>query len=154
MNGFDQQKAARVWQRVQQTQPQEKQPVHLEELPELMMNEWSSAAVYRQLGRQFPGKEGDVYRRLAQRELKHGNCLRGMQFLIRGEKTSIPGAQPVNEPLERTLRRCYGSHLRGMKAYETRMDDPEYGPVFGELARQERENCITVLELIGNLGKG
>ena len=153
MNGFDQQKAARVWQRVQQAQPQGKQPGQLEELPELMMREWEAAAAYRQLGRQFPGKEGEAYRRMAQRELKHGSCLRGMQFLIGGERNPVPEPHPAKEPPERILRRCYGSHLRGMKAYEERADDPEYGPAFRELARQERENCMSVLELLGNLGK-
>lgn len=149
MNGFDQQKAARVWQRVQQAQPQGKQPGHLEELPELMMNEWEAAAAYRQLARQFQGKEGETYQSLARREQKHAACLRGMHSLITGEKYPLQKLQSVKEPPERILRRCYGIHLRARKAYESHAEDPEYGPVFAELARQERELCVTVLELLG-----
>jgi len=153
MNGFDQQKAARVWQRVQQAQPQGKQPGRLEELPELMMNEWSAAAAYRQLARQYQGKGGEQYQRLARQEQKHGACLQGIYVLINGEKCPVQNPPPAQEPPERSLRRCYGIHLRAMKAYESRADDPEYGAVFGEMARQEREHCVAVLELMGNLGK-
>lgn len=149
MNGYDQQKAARVWQRVQQARPPEKQPSRLEELPELMMHEWEAVAAYRQLARQFQGKGNEAYQRLARQEQKHIACLEGMHFLIQGGKCPLPKLQPAQEPPERLLRRCYGVHLRAMKAYEDRGDDPEYGPVFRELARQERENCILVLELLG-----
>lgn len=153
MNGFDQQKASRVWQRVQQSGQSEKQPERLEELPELMMHEWETAAAYRQLARQFQGKENELYQCLARQEQRHAACLGGMHVLIHGEKCPAANPQPLREPPERTLHRCYGIHLRALKAYESRGDDPEYGPVFSELARQEREHCFAVLELMGGLGR-
>ena len=56
-------------------------------------------------------------------------------------------------PADRTLRRCYGREMRCLAQYESRANDPEYGPVFTRLAAQEREHCMAVLELIGKLSK-
>jgi hypothetical protein len=43
--------------------------------------------------------------------------------------------------------------MRALKEYEALSQDPEYGPVFFRLAQQERDQCRTVLELIGGIGK-
>lgn len=154
MNGFDQQKAARVWQRVQQAQPREKEPGHLEELPEWLMNAWTLAATYRQLAAGAQGADREILGQLARQEQKQGVCLGGIHMLTTGEKYRLQLPKIPKEPAERALRRCYGLHLRSMKVYEARTDDPEYGAVFGELARQQREQCVRVLELLGNIGRG
>ena len=153
MNGFDQQKAARVWQRVQQAQPREKEPGHLEELPEWLMNEWTMAAIYRQLASGAQGTAREILGQLARQEQKHGACLGGIHVLTTGERYRFQNPKPVKEPTERVLRRCYGMHLRSMKAYEDRTGDPEYGQIFAELARQEREQSMAVLEVLGGVGK-
>lgn len=152
MNQIDQQKAARVWQRVQENRPVPK-PDRLENLQELIMNEWIAAATYAQLARQLPQKESAVLQRLSREEHGHGNCLRGMYSLVNGEKCPVHNQQIAREPVERTLRRCYGLEMRSLKEYEAKCDDPEYGHIFARLADQEREHCMALLAVIGSLGK-
>ena len=153
MNPYDPQKAARVWQRVQQAQPQEQRPGSEDNLKELIMNEWEAAATYAQLARQLQQKEGAVLQRLSREEHAHGACLRGMYSLKAGEKCPVHMPKLGKEPPEVTLRRCYGLEMRSLKAYEAKCDDPEYGHVFAKLADQERENCMALLGILGALEK-
>lgn len=157
MNTIDQQKAARVWQRVQQAQPgqpAEQKNDRMDNLQELIMNEWTAAATYQQLSRQLPPKEAAVLQRLSREEHNHGACLRGMYSLMTGEKCPVYTPKAQKEPLERTLRRCYGLEMRSLKEYEAKSGDPEYGHVFARIAEQEREHCMALLGLIGGLQKG
>ena len=151
MNTIDQQKAARVWQRVQENKPVEKTD-RVGNLQELIMNEWTAAATYQQLARQMPPKEAAVLQRLAREEHGHGACLRGMYSLMTGEKCEVHNQKPTKEPAERVLRRCYGLEMRSLKEYEAKCDDPEYGHVFSRIAQQEQEHCMALLELLGSLG--
>lgn len=148
MSNIDQQKAARVWQRVQESKPASK-PDRLENLQELIMNEWTAAATYQQLARQLPQKEAAVLQRLSREEHGHGACLRGMYALVTGEKCAVHNHQADKEPVERSLRRCYGLEMRSLKEYEAKCDDPEYGHIFVRLAEQEREHCMALLGVIG-----
>ena len=151
MTTYDPQKAARVWQRVQSAQPE--QPRLDENLKELIMNEWTAAATYAQLARQLPQKEGAVLQRLSREEHGHGACLRGIYLLKTGEKCPVHTSNPGKEPVEMTLRRCYGLEMRSLKEYEAKAGDPEYGHVYARLADQEREHCMALLGVIGSLGK-
>jgi rubrerythrin len=150
MNYIDRQKEARVWQRVQESKPAPK-PDRLENLQELIMNEWIAAATYAQLSRQLPQKEAAVLQRLSREEHGHGACLRGMYSLVTGEKCPVHNHRMEKEPVERTLRRCYGLEMRSLKEYEAKCDDPEYGHIFARLADQEREHCMALLGVLGNL---
>lgn len=153
MKTIDQQKAARVWQRVQESKPEPRQD-RLEDLQELIMNEWTAAATYQQLARQLPQREAAVLQRLAREEHGHGACLRGMYSLMTGEKCEIHNPKLPPEPVERTLRRCYGLEMRSLKAYEAKAGHPEYGHVFARIAEQEREHCMALLGLIGGIRHG
>ena len=147
MENYDAAKATRVWQRVQASQPE------AEGLPALIAGEMEDAATYIQLARRLGGKEGQTLRQLASAEQSHTACLKGIYTLMTGEPIN-PRIPPLRqEPAERTLRRCYGKEMRCLAQYEARTSDPEYGPVFARLAAQEREHCMTVLELIGRLKK-
>ncbi len=147
MENYDAAKATRVWQRVQASQPE------AEGLPALIAGELEDAATYIQLARRLGSKEGQVLRQLAATEQSHAACLKGIYTLMTGEPIN-PRIPPLRqEPAERTLRRCYGKEMRCLAQYEARTSDPEYGPVFARLAAQEREHCMTVLELIGRLKK-
>ena len=152
MDRIDQQKAARVWQRVQESKPVQKND-RMENLQELIMNEWTAAATYRQLSRQMQPQDAAVLQRLSREEHSHGACLRGMYNLITGEKCEVHTPQLQKEPLERTLRRCYGLEMRSLKEYEAKCDDPEYGHVFARIAEQEREHCMALLGVLGSLGR-
>ena len=151
MNVYDPQKAARVWQRVQSAQrlPSETD----ENLKELIMNEWIAAATYAQLARKLPQAQGQVLQRLSREEHGHGACLRGIYTLKTGEKCPVHMPNVGKENPEVTLRRCYGLEMRSLKEYEAKCDDPEYGHVYARLADQEREHCMALLGVIGNLGK-
>ena len=91
--------------------------------------------------------------RLAREEHGHGACLRGMYSLITGEKCEVLTPQPAKEPMERTLRRCYGLEMRSLKAYESKTNHPEYGHIFRRIAQQEQEHCMALLGVLGSLGK-
>ena len=155
MHTYDPQKAARVWQRVQnQTKAEEREqrdPVG--SIRSMIMEERMSAAVYLQLSRQVPSREASVLQRLFREEQTHAACLRGIYTLITGEKPVVGAPTTVQEQPEITLRRCYAREMRTLKEYEARSADPEYGPVFARLAEQEREHCRAVLEVIGGLKK-
>lgn len=151
MNMIDPQKEARVWQRVQGYQAQQAPVPREENLQSLIMNEWTAAAIYLQLARQMPPKEAAVLQRLFREEQTHAACLKGIYTLITGESPVIRTPTPPKEPVQQTLRKCYGTEMRSLKEYEARTQDPEYGHVFARLAEQEREHCRAVLELIGNL---
>ena len=147
MENFDAAKATRVWQRVQATQPE------AEGLPALIAGELEDAATYLQLARRLGGRNGQTLRQLGTAEHSHAACLKGIYTLMTGESIN-PRIPPLRqEEAARTLRRCYGREMRCLAQYEARANDPEYGPVFARLAAQEREHCMTVLELIGKLGK-
>ena len=151
MNGYDPQKAARVWQRVQSAQQESAKPD--ENLKELIMNEWIAAATYAQLSRQLPQAQGQVLQRLSREEHGHGACLRGIYVLKTGEKCPVNTPYLGKEAPEVTLRRCYGLEMRSLKEYEAKCTDPEYGHVYARLADQEREHCMALLGVIGSLGK-
>lgn len=152
MNTFDRQKAERVWQRVRGSE-EEKGEDRAAELPELIMNEWNAAAVYMQLARQMQPRQAQVLQQLSREKLAHAACLKGIYTLMTGERIVTRSPQPEQEPPELTLRKCYGREMRSLKEYEKRREDPEYGPVFTRMARQEREQCCRLLELLGNLEK-
>lgn len=147
MNTYDPQKAARVWQRVQNAQAPE--PKQEDNLKELIMNEWIAAATYAQLARQMQPEEAAVLQRLSREEHGHGACLRGIYNLKTGEKCPVHTPQLGKEPPEVTLRRCYGLEMRSLKEYEAKCTDPEYGHVYARLAEQEREHCMALLSLLG-----
>lgn len=153
MQTYDTQKAERVWQRVQGSKEEAKQSKVLDNIQELIMNEWIAAATYLRLARQMPQKQAAMLQKLAAEEQTHAACLRGMYTLITGQQPVTRSPLPEVDTPELTLRRCYGREMRSLKEYEALLDDTEYGHVFARLAQQEQEHCRTLLELIGGLRK-
>ena len=144
----DAQKAARVWQRVQEgKEPPVRQG---EPLPGLILEHMQLSSLYMQMSRQRPGQDGAVFMGIARQARMQAACLRGIVVLTGGTN---PAFAPV--PMQSTvsaalLRRCYGQELRLLKEYENRREDPEYGPVYERMAKRTQEICCTLLELIGN----
>ncbi len=122
-----------------------------EALLPLIAGEWTDAATYLALSRSLPGRQGEALRRLFQEEQAHAACLKGIYTLMTGRRPLVRAPGPRQEPVEITLRRCYGREMQSLAAYEARTGDREYGPVFARLAEQERQHCRTVLEIIGSL---
>jgi len=148
MNAIDPQKAARVWQRVQETgQPRE------QGLLAMIAREWTAAATYLRLSRRFQGKESAALRKMYEEEQAHTACLKGIYTLITGTHPTVTAPPPPDQEPETVLRRCYGQKMQCLADYEARVEDKEYGPVFARLASQEKEHCRILLELLGNLKK-
>lgn len=151
METYDAEKAVRVWQRVHSS---ERPPEQATELPGLIAGEWSDAATYLHLSRRYQGRESAILRRMFEEEQSHAACLKGIYTLLTGEHTVTRTPPPAQEPLEVTLRRCYGREMQCLAQYEQRRSHREYGPVFARLAEQEQEHCRVILELLGKLRKG
>lgn len=151
METYDTEKAARVWQRVHATVQPEPSAA---ELPALIAGEWTDAATYLHLSRKYQGRESAILRRMFEEEQSHAACLKGIYTLLTGEHSVTRTPPPAQEPLEVTLRRCYGREMHCLAQYEQRQTHREYGPVFARLAEQEREHCRMILELLGKLKKG
>ena len=148
MEKYDPEMAARVWQRVRG----EPEAVLLPPSSQaLAAAEMEQAAALLQLSRQLQGRQKDLVRRLYAEKKAHADTLRGIHFLMTGKRPMIRTAPDESPTPEIALRKCYGASLRAMKDYENRSQEPEYGPVFASLARQEKAHCALLLELLGGL---
>lgn len=148
MEHYDQEAAARVWQRVQGKTAQNED---LNSLPAMIAGEWWDAATYLRLSRQFAGKEAAILRKMFEEEQSHAACLKGIYTLLTGQQLVTQTPAPRQENLSVTLRRCYGREMQSLAQYEKWSDHREYGPVFQKLAQQERAHCAALLEILGNL---
>lgn len=146
MEIIDEEKAARVWQRVQgSTEPQP------ETIETLIAEEWADAVTYLHLSRIFQGREQSILRRMFEEEQAHLACLKGICAVHNRSTPRLMPPQPPKGTAENVLRACYGREMRCLARYEKRRGDPEYGVVFARLAVMEQEHCRHVLELLGKV---
>ena len=148
MNKIGPVKARRVWQRVQGSTPAAPRE---QGLSELILLEWTNAAIYLQLSRRMLGKSAAALRYIHQQEMSNTACLKGIYTLITGSRPVVKAIAPTLDSPEKVLRRCYGQEMRCLAQYESRCSDPEYGQVFSRLAAQKQEHCRLVLALLGGL---
>ena len=141
------QKHEQVWQRVQ---AEAAQPDY-RWIPEMIAEEKAGDAIYLHLSHDFGGKEGAMLRRMFEEEQSHISCLRGIYRLITGERCQVHTKPLAPEDTAIALRRCYGREMRCLATYEAHCADAEYGPVFAQMAREEREHCKNILHLIGKM---
>lgn len=146
MQTIDPQKAARVWSRVQGNED-------TAYLPELIEQEWLDAVIYLALSRRFQGRDSQLLRQLAQQEQDHVACLRGLYTLLTGGRPASRTPVVPKEDSQMLLRRCYGTHMQRLARYEAKREDPQYGQIFDRLADQEREQCQTILAILGRMKK-
>jgi len=149
MDHYDQEIAARVWQRVRSGSVQETAP----ELLAAIGEELTETALYQKLSRHFNRQQNALLRQIAQDDRSHAACLTGIYTMLTGTRP-----KPMLPPIPRTtpdihLRRCYGRKLQSAVRYEAKASDPEYGSVFSRLAAQERTHCRLILELLGQLNR-
>ena len=148
MQFVDSAKAARVWQRVQDTGlPKEAG------LLGMITQELSDAATYLQLSRKLQGKHSVTLRKMYEEEQAHADCLKGLYTLITGTHPIVKATPLSSSNIEALLRQCYGREMQSLAAYEQRITDPEYGQVFSMLAAQEKAHCRIILEILGSLKK-
>lgn len=153
MKEYDPQKAARVWQRVQNEKQDTAQPQRNDNLQALIMEHLQLSAMYLQLSRQLTGTESAALMRLAREARTQAACLKGLCVLIMEQSPQVRIAPVPKSASDALLRRCYGQELRLLKEYENRRTDAEYGPVFERMAQRAREHCCAVLELMGGVGR-
>lgn len=150
---YDTGKAARVWQRVQNERQEGNVNRPTEHLPVLILEQLQLSAAYRQLSVRLGGKEGALLIRLAREANTQAVCLKGILSLMKGTAPQVASAPQQLSNTDVILRRCYGAELRLLQSYESRGNDPEYGPVFDRMAARGREHCCALMELIGKTGK-
>lgn len=150
MKPYDPKTAARVWDRVQSTAvPAGDAQMVLNLIAEEMLD----AAAYLRLAKRLPPPQAAIARQLSQQEQAHIACLKGIYTLITGRKAIVPPPAVSDDPPDIVLRRCYGREMRCLAQYEARQADPQYGHIFLTLARQEKEHCHRILEILGALAK-
>ncbi len=150
MNHYDPQKAAQVWQRVQQ-RTEETAALPQLDLRDLMRSEQYAAAVYAQLARQFSGRSAPLLWQLSQEAQEHLACLKGVQLLLTGESVSLSAPQIPRDSLGTALNKAYSRAYRNLRTYESLPAPQEYAPVFTLLAAENRRHCKTLAALLGNL---
>ncbi len=146
MEKFDAELEKRVWKRV--AADETAAPISLQGL---LVAEQTLAVSFLVLARQMQGKEKTMLRSLFEQEQSHAACLRGIHMVMSGQHLAVRTPPVTPQAPEAMLRKCYGRKLQMLSEYESRINDREYGAVFAQLAQQEREQCMQLLEVLGNL---
>lgn len=148
MESIDNAKAARVWQRVKAESPPLPQRPE-QGLPDLIAQEWADAVTYSNLSRRYRGTSRSRLQKMAAQAHSNVACLKGIYTLMTGTHPRVRSALPPMLPPEQALRRCYNAETQRLVHYTQRAADPEYGPVFAQLAQQSRQHCRLIPELLG-----
>lgn len=150
MDELDQDLQKRVWQRVQRREEVEMPPLGRDNLRPWMTLAQENTAAYQNLHRQFSGKEAEQLRRLQQESQKCIACMKGI-CRLRRENVKQGNLPAVKEPPRKALEKCYHRERRLWEGYEQQATDPEHGIVFGRLALQAQEHCVTIMEILGRM---
>ena len=150
MEQFDAQKAARVWQRVQNREQPE--PLRKDQ-GALIRAVGEQAACYRNLSRAMPGKYGERLREYARQQLRAGECLKGICRLSGIQPGSGPNKPVSGEAPLRMLEKCCHGERRLVAEYGDRMTDPDWGRVYEKMAAEAAERCCGLLEILGSMGR-
>ena len=148
---LDRETQRRVWERVQRREPVQMPDLKRENPKQLLYPMQENSGAYQNLSRQLPGKSGEKLRRLHQEQQSAIACVKGI-CRLRGEQVKVPNLTAPKEPPRRALEKCYHREMQLCKECESRTADPEHGVVYSRLARQAREHCVTILELLGEMG--
>ena len=152
MEELDRELQKRVWSRVQNRGENQMPPLKQENLKVFFLPIQENIAAYQQLARQNTGKSGEKLRRLHQESQQYIACIKGI-CRLQGEQVKLKPLMPPKEQARRMLEKCYHREKRLWSAWEQRSLDPEHGVVFGRLAQQAREHCVTIMEILGQLGE-
>ena len=150
MDAYDASKARRVWQRVQAAQlPTAPQM----EADGLIISAQTAKGVYLRLARQGLAGEAAALKKLAEMKQSQIDCLNGMRLLSAGGKHSHPPLPIPKESFLVALRRCHSIEVRTLREYELRTTQRDHGPIWSDLAGEQRNVCRILLELMGRLDK-
>lgn len=148
MQQFSKEKVEKIWQRVQQSNgPVSQQPDYCAS----MARELNTAAIYAHLSRRIPGKTGRMLGQFARREQAHAASIKGICAIRYGKCPPMPGVPVEKAPVDILLRRCYGQKQQAIAEYEKLAQQEEYGNIFRQLAREEQEQLLFLLRLLGSI---
>ena len=150
MENLDADLQRRVWQRVQNREKVEMPPLTRGNLRPGALVALENGAVYQNLSRRLPGREGEKLRKLWLDAENTVACVKGLGRL-QGEPLKLPQLTPEKESAQRALMKCCHRERKLWNEWEQLTADGEYGPVYAQLARKARERCMVVLEVLGSL---
>ena len=146
---YDKDMAARVWKRVQGAEkPEKTDPAG--HLWQMIREVGHTAMLYSQLARQLSGEDRQRLQTMIRQMQSQLDCLKGIYALQTGKRPQI-GKEPMGQvaPGE-LLRLCYGRTMQAIARYEARAEDPEYGRIFRDLAKQAQNHGKLLLEIMGH----
>lgn len=149
MEEFDREKAARVWQRVQnRPEPiaRQRQQAIYQDLREL-------AALYQTLTRNLTGRDGEKALRLWHQAQNAASQLRGLGML---KGCPVDSAQPVSNRGDtpgQLLEKCCCLEQEVYRGCISRSGDSDWGFAYGILAARAAERCVTGAELLGSISR-
>ncbi len=126
--------AARVWKRVQDGAPSLQERQTLQKLIALLQ------ADVLFLKKQTVPAAGKL---LAEQLADQAKVLRGIQVLATGNPA---GTAPQHQPTHH-LNQCYQHALDRLNQYLLRTADPQFSPVYTQLARETRQHCRMIAGL-------
>ena len=148
MEHFDDQMAARVWQRVQGNREFADPAV---DIPALLQEEVTDLSRYRQLSGMQRLHDKPELPLLINKTQQCIAMLRGIWFLLTDTHPKVSASPLPKELPVSTLRRCYGGTLQRILRYSTLSQHPEYAPGFLLLEQLSCERCQLLLQLLGKL---
>ena len=135
----------RVWQRVMQPGQQTQT-----DLKPLAMESQGAMAEYRQLLKSRVESIRELGRQLVKTEQENLANLRGLHYLQTGEPMKLPMVSALPADLKRMVRR-YHSSRRIWLEYVSRSAEPEWGTVYGEMAKRQEQQCDRLCQLLGHM---
>lgn len=148
MEGFDTEKAARVWQRVQGKEA----PAAVGEGPaEVLFQTHALAGQYLGLQRRMNGKAAGEVRELYRRQDRALACLKGIWLASGRTPPKLPPMTAGTGTARSILEGCAHRERRLRGALERLADDAEHGKIYGLLAQQAAQRQMAVLEILGEL---
>lgn len=136
----------RVWQRVGNRELPMLTPG--ESIKAWILTAQENAAAYLCMSRQPGAKEKARLQRLYRESRQWIACLRGI-CRMEGEAVAVPQVVCHPEAGYRTLEKCYHRERKLWEEWERRSGESVHGPVYGKLARQAQEHCVTIMEMLG-----
>ena len=148
MEKLDQDLQKRVWQRVQgkNTMP----PLGKVNCKSWMLTAQENASTYQSLSQRLSGREGEQMKRLHQESMKCIACMKGI-CRLRGENFKLGPLPQERAPQRKLLEGCYRRERQLWEEFERHGSDADHGIVFGRLAQQAQEHCVTIMEILGKL---
>lgn len=150
MERLDRELQQRVWQRVQHREEPAPVPQPEENLKPLILSAQENAAAYRRLSQQVGPKEKSRLMQLYRECVRWVSCMRGL-CRMEGQPVAVPRIPAGAEPVPRALEKCYHRERRLWEEWERRSASGPHGPVFGKLAQQARDHCVSVMEILGRM---